>query len=295
MSPCGDAAVGAGTRRMEARPREGAFVRASLVGVLLLAAASWAFVFWVEDASFLALFSESNRQQALRFVSRLLGSGEAQPAFLDPESWRRAVALTHETLKMSVMAIGFAGCGMLLTVIPAARTAADGSLTLTRTRYGRVLYALIRALYVLSRTVPELIWAMLLVFIFKPGILPGALALGLHNFGILGRLCAEVLEGVDLRPARAMRSSGASNAQMLFYAVLPSVYRPFLTYLLYRWEVIVRTTIVVGFVSAGGLGREFRLAMSWFHYSDVMLLLICYALLVWTVDLISGSLRQIVK
>lgn len=280
---------------VEPRSREGAFVRASLVGVLLLAAASWAFIFWVEDASIPALFSDSNRQQALRFVGRLLGRGEARPAFLDPESWLWAAALMYETLLMSVMAIGFAGCGMLLTVIPAARTAADGSLTMRRTRYGRALYALIRVLYVLSRTVPELIWAMLLVFVFKPGILPGALALGIHNFGILGKLCAEILEGVGLRPARAIRSSGAGTAQMLIYGVLPAVYRPFLTYLLYRWEVIVRTTIVVGFVSAGGLGREFRLAMSWFHYSDVMLLLICYVLLVWTVDLISAGLRQMVK
>ncbi|MBI4497097.1 MAG: ABC transporter permease subunit [Chloroflexi bacterium] len=196
---------------------------------------------------------------------------------------------------MSVLAIGIAALGMLATVIPAARITADGALTRTRHGIAPVLFVVIRAAYIFSRAVPELVWAMLIVFIFSPGILPGAIALGIHNFGVLGKLCAEVVEDLDLRPARAVRAAGASSAQTLLYAVLPSALPQFLTYILYRWEVIIRTTIVVGFVSAAGLGREFRLRMSFFHYTDVALLLLVYFLLVLSVDLLSTVLRRLAR
>ena len=68
----------------------------------------------------------------------------------------------------------------------------------------------------------------------------------------------------------------------------------FITYLLYRWEVVIRTTVVVGFVSAGGLGREFILRLNWFHYTDVTLILTWYLLMVIGVDLLSSWLRKIV-
>ena len=146
-----------------------------------------------------------------------------------------------------------------------------------------------------TRGVPELLWAMLIVFVFSPSILPGAIALGLHNYGIVGKLSAEVVEDLDPRPTRALRTAGASNLQMLLYGVLPLVLPQFLTYMLYRWEVVIRTTIVVGFVAARGLGREFRLGMSFFRYDKVMLLLMFYLLLVLGVDLIAAWLRRLVR
>ena len=142
--------------------------------------------------------------------------------------------------------------------------------------------------YNLLRGVPELVLADDHVFFLSPGILPGAVALGLHNYGIVGRLTAEVVENLDPAPARALRASGAGNMQVLLYAILPQAIPHFITYLLYRWEVIIRTTVVVGFVSAGGLGREFTLRLSWFHYTDVTLLIIWYLLLVAEVDLLAA-------
>lgn len=259
-------------------------------GTLLLL--SWVYV-WMEQRG--SLLSSENLQFAVEFLRELVGRGAEKPAYLDPESWRRALRLSYETLAMSVLAAGFAAIGTLITVIPAARTAADGTLTLSRGWLPRLVFLALRGAYVVSRSVPELLWAMLIVFVFTPGILPGALALGLHNFGILGKLCAEVVEDLDVRPARAVRACGASTPQMLLYAVLPSVLPQFLTYLFYRWEVIIRTTIVVGFVSAGGLGRQFRLSMSWFHLTDVGLLLLCYLALVFLVELIANGLRKLAR
>ena len=156
------------------------------------------------------------------------------------------------------------------------------------------MYYLVRANYVVSRAVPELVWAMIIVFFLSPGILPGALALGLHNLGIVGRLTAEVIENLDPAPSVSLRSAGASNSHILIYGIMPQAMPHFITYLLYRWEVVIRTTVVVGFVSAGGLGREFILRLNWFHYTDVTLILIWYLLMVIGVDLLSSWLRKIV-
>ncbi len=267
-------------------------VRVSVYMAFLLIIASWIYLFIGEQANLAELFSAKNVRYAVQFLSGLAGVGVDHPAFLDIESWKRALALTYQTLQMSLMAIGFATLGMLLTVIPASRVVAGGTESALLRAWNRIVYGLVRAMYVISRSVPELIWAMMIIFFFKPGLLPGAIALALHNFGILGKLCAEVVEDLDMRPIRNLASSGASKAQILIYGIIPAVLPRFLTYILYRWEVIIRTTIVVGFVGAGGLGHEFKLSMSWFHYTDVTLYLLCYLMLVFAVDLISAGLRR---
>lgn len=271
------------------------FVKFSLLMMFLLIAASWAFIYKVDNADFLGLFNEKNSLYAKKFLNGLLGIGEKNPAFKDIDSWKNILKLTYETLQMSVMAIGFSTIGMILTVIPAARNAADGSLTLSKKWYNWILFGLIRCLYIFSRAVPELVWAMIIIFILKPGILPGAIALALHNFGIVGKLCAEVVEDLDLRPIRNLASCGAGTGQLLIYGVIPTVMQKFLTYILYRWEVIIRTTIIVGFVGAGGLGMQFKLSMSYFKYSEITLILICYSLLVILADLLSEGSRKVAQ
>jgi len=196
---------------------------------------------------------------------------------------------------MSVLAMGIAAGGVLVTFLPGARNVAAGELATYRSPLWKALYFLVRGLFVMTRGIPELIMAMIVVFFFSPGIVPGAIALGLHNYGILGRLSAEVVENLDPRPARALRTAGAGTFQMLVFAIMPQALPQFLTYLLYRWEVVIRTTIVVGFVSAGGLGREFRLDMSFFRYTEIALLLVWYIILVVFVDLVSMYLRRLAR
>lgn len=278
-----------------ARPRVG-FVGVSVLAFILLTAASWGYVLFAGEGDVLGLLSTETWQRAASFLGQLVGSGsEQEPAFLQMESWANAGKLAYETLAMSVLAIAFAGIGALLTFLPAARNVARGELAPSRSPVWPALYLLIRGIFTLTRGIPELIWAMLIIFVLSPGVLPGALALGLHNYGILGKLSSEVVEGVDIRPARALRTAGAGNFQMLAYGILPQVLPQFFTYLLYRWEVVIRTTVVVGFVGAGGLGREFRLAMSWFHYTDVTLLLGVYLILVLAVDLTCAWLRRLAR
>ena len=196
---------------------------------------------------------------------------------------------------MSVLAIGLAGIGAALTFLPAARNLSNGDLGGRPSRGWGALYYLSRLTFTFTRSMPELVLAMIIIFFLSPGILPGALALGLHNYGVVGRLSAEVVENLDPAPARALRAAGAGNFQVLLYAILPQALPQFITYLLYRWEVVIRTTVVVGFLSAAGLGREFRLSLSFFHYTEITLIILWYLLLVIGVDLLSGYLRRLAR
>jgi phosphonate transport system permease protein len=278
--------------RIQQRPMT--FARASLYGFILLMVASWGFILLDGNSGFTDLFTGETWSNAGGFLGQLLGFGSATPpAYLQLGQWLETGKLAYHTLAMSVLAIGIAGIGAFLTILPAARNVSNGDLGGAPSWLGNTLYYVVRLTYTFSRSVPELVWALIIVSFLSPGILPGALALGVHNYGIVGRLSAEVVENLDPAPACALRAAGASNTQVLLYGILPQALPQFITYLLYRWEVVIRTTVVVGFVSAGGLGREFMLSLSWFHYTNVTLILFWYLILVIGVDLLSAGLRKL--
>ena len=278
-----------------ARPRF-AVMRWSVYAAALLTLAAWAFILLDGDSGFGDLFRERTWQNAGRFLAALAGTGAEGPSpFAQPQRWAETGRLALNTLAMSVLAMGVAGAGALALLMPGARNVSDGTFGGAPSRWGAAAYAAVRVFYTLTRAVPELVWAMLIVFFLSPGIIPGALALGIHNLGIVGRLTSEVVENLDPAPARALRAAGASSPKVLLYGVFPQALPMFLTFLMYRWEVVIRTTVVVGFLNAGGLGREFRLRMSWFHYDDVALLLAWYLLLVVAVDVLSAQLRRRVR
>ena len=125
-----------------------------------------------------------------------------------------------------------------------------------------------------------------------PGILPGAIALAIHNLGILGRLMAEVTENLDQRPLRSLQALGATNPQIFLYGILPRTLPRFVAYILYRWEVCIRATVIVGLVGAGGLGRLLTEQLSSFDYQGLVSTLICFICLTFLVDLISATVRR---
>lgn len=272
------------------------FLTLSIACAALLTVASWVFVLGFDRQAPHAFFSGETLSRARAFLGELAGSGSEQtPAYLDAAAWRYTGRLALDTLAMSVLAIGLAAAGALATFMFAARNVMSGELAPHAGLSWRAWLVVVRFAYAVSRAVPELVWAMLLVFVLAPGILPGAMALAFHNFGILGKLSAEVVEGMDARPTRALRTAGAGWLKVLVYGVLPVALPRFITYVFYRWEVIIRTTIVVGLVAAGGLGMEFRLALSLFQYSTVTLLLAWYLILVLGVDLAAAGMRRLAR
>jgi phosphonate transport system permease protein len=199
------------------------------------------------------------------------------------------------TLAMSIVATAIAFCGGCLLAFPAAnlphlgRRARNG----TRGRSVRLaVVAVIRLLLIVLRTIPPPIWALLFLFVLFPGILPGALALGVYTAGVLGRLMAEAAENLDGKPLRALRAHGASETQVFCYAVVPAATPRFVAYGLYRWEVAIRETVVVGVVGAGGLGLLLDQQLSSFYYGAVLSTLIALIVLTLMVDLASAAIRR---
>ncbi len=160
---------------------------------------------------------------------------------------------------------------------------------------GTAVLVFTRFLLLFTRAIPAPIWALIFLFVLFPGILPGAIALGIHNLGILGRLMAEVTENLDERPLRSLKALGASGPQILLYGVLPRTLPRFIAYILYRWEVCIRATVIVGLVGAGGLGRLLAEQLSSFDYRGVVATLICFICLTFVVDLVSASVRRALR
>ena len=153
------------------------------------------------------------------------------------------------------------------------------------------VYGFAKAVLNALRTVPEIVWALIFVFMVGLGPFPGVLALGFHTGGVLGKLFGEVLEDVDARPLEALQAAGASRLRILFYGVLPQAFPQFLSYALYRWEVNIRAAAVLGFVGAGGLGQRIHVAISLFHEHQLLTLILAIYLIVTLVDALSAWLR----
>ena len=220
----------------------------------------------------------------------------AWPPDLDSETLRGVAEASLDTVAMSVIAIAIAFVGGAMLAFPAAssRRPAAGGGPLRAVRVGLVATAA-RGLLLLLRAVPPPVSAFLLLLVLFPGVLPGALALGLYNLGILGRLMAESLENFDDRAGHVLRASGATGAQAFLYGMLPGISPRFVAYGLYRWEVAIRETVVVGVVGAGGLGVLLQERISGFDYGGVVTVLIALILLTLAVDMLSAVMRRALR
>lgn len=204
--------------------------------------------------------------------------------------------LSQQTLAMSILAIFIAGCGGILLSFGAAKNLFLPGGIFKPVKSNKLLSLLLliitRFLLLIARAIPEPIWALIFLFVFFPGILPGAIALGLHNVGILGRLMAEVIENLNPKPLQSLSALGANSTQVFLYGILPLTLPRFLAYILYRWEVCIRATIIVGLVGAGGLGRLLIEQLSSFNYPGVASTLIVFMMFTFTVDIISNLARK---
>lgn len=156
----------------------------------------------------------------------------------------------------------------------------------------RPIYAIARAVVAFARAVPDLVWALLFVTAVGLGPFPGGLAITVHSVGMLGRLFAEVIEDMDMGPVEALTTTGASRMQIFSHAVVPGVLPSLLGIALYRLDENIRSSLVLGFVGAGGLGFQLLSAMNLFQYRTVSLLLLVTFVLVMTAERMSAALRR---
>ncbi|MEM9425158.1 MAG: phosphonate ABC transporter, permease protein PhnE [Pseudomonadota bacterium] len=115
----------------------------------------------------------------------------------------------------------------------------------------------------IMRAVPEIVIALVLIFVLGGGPVPAMIAIAIHTAGALGKLFSEVAENADLKPVEGLSSTGANWTQRMLLGVLPQVAPNYISYSLLRFEINIRASAILGFVGAGGLGYELRNAMAW--------------------------------
>ena len=244
-----------------------------VLGVVVLVVLS----FWSLDlqwAKFLSIAAFSKMGRFLAELTQLEGS----TPFL-----RKLLMASLETLAMSAVGTLLAVVLGLALALPASKTF-DGDPARWRGLARLVLNAL--------RSIPELIWATLLLIAAGLGPFAGTLALALHTAGVLGRLFAEAIENAPPGPSQALRVRGVRESRVFFYATLPQLLPQLISYTLYRWENNIRAAAVLGVVGAGGLGQMLAFHMGLFQMGETGSILLAMLILVALVDALSFASRR---
>ncbi|MDP2743002.1 MAG: phosphonate ABC transporter, permease protein PhnE, partial [Hydrogenophaga sp.] len=225
--------------------------------------------FWSLNLQWGQFFSMEAAQSMGRFLAE----------FFPPDTSREfliKVAIgAWETLAMSALGTALAAVAGLALALPASRLF-DGDSAWARTPTRLVLNAL--------RSIPELVWAALLLISAGLGPFAGTLALAMHTTGVLGRLFAEAIENAPPGPGTALRAHGVGNGRVFLYATLPQVLPQLMSYTLYRWENNIRAAAVLGVVGAGGLGQLLAFHMGLFQMNKTATILGAMLLMVAVVD-----------
>ena len=244
-----------------------------LVGLICLTIAS----FWTLDLKWAQFFSADAARRMGKFIGEMLVP-ETSSKFLV-----KLAGAAIETLAMSALGTLLAVVFGLALAVPASKTHHHDP-----ARWREISRLLLNML----RSIPELVWAALLLISAGLGPLAGTLALALHTKGVLGRLFAESIENASTNPAFALRTRGVSEAKIFWYATLPQILPQLVSYALYRWENNIRAAAVLGVVGAGGLGQMLAFHMGLFQMQETSSILLAMLLMVALVDAVSHASRR---
>jgi phosphonate transport system permease protein len=150
----------------------------------------------------------------------------------------------------------------------------------------------VRWLLIVLRSVPELVWALVFVRVVGLGPTAGVLAIALTYGGMLGKVYGEILESGETHPTETLLRNGTGRLQAFFYGLLPASAAELTSYTVYRWECAIRSSVVLGFVGAGGLGQQMDNSMKMFNGGEVATMLLIFMALVALADRLSAWLRQ---
>lgn len=145
---------------------------------------------------------------------------------------------------------------------------------------------------VASRSINSLIWALLLVAMLGPGIAAGVLAIALRSIGFIGKLLYEAIEEIDAGPVEAVAATGASPVQIIDYAIAPQVMPAFAGITVFRWDINIRESTVLGLVGAGGIGLQLELSLNTLAWPQVTLILLIVLATVVASEWVSARIRQ---
>ena len=155
-----------------------------------------------------------------------------------------------------------------------------------------VTYFIGRAIIVISRSVHELVWAIIFVIAVGLGPLAGIMALGIRGIGFVSKVISEEVEAIDVRPIEALRATGANTLIVIILAIIPQIMPVFLGTLIFQWEIDLRRAAVVGVVGGGGLGLAFHQAMIQFQWHDATAIVVILIVIVAIGEIVSRKLRD---
>lgn len=258
---------------IESRRRRRLTNWAIALGVLIVIA-------WCVDATIIA-DTEWHR------LGGLLGIFGALQRFL----WLDLSLLPH-LLVPAIETMMIATLGTLLGCVLALPVAWFGALNVTPSRF--IFYPVGRFLMVLSRSIHEIIWALLFVGAVGLGALPGILAVAMRSIGFISKITAEAIENIDPKPVEAIRAVGGNQFQVMYYGILPQIMPVVLGTIIFEWDINIRRAAVMGLVGAGGLGLLFFRQMAMFNYGGVTMVLLAILVLILIGEVVSHYARKAV-
>jgi phosphonate transport system permease protein len=192
------------------------------------------------------------------------------------------LVLLWQTVQMAIVATVMGFTMAFVLSFPATRTLVGN---------GAVVF-LVRRLLEVMRSIPQVVLAFILVWPYGIGPLAGILAIGIHTTGSLGKLFSELNENADLKAVEGIQSVGGSWLAQIRYGMVPQVLPGFLSYALLRFEINVRSSTIIGFVGAGGIGQELKRVIGFNIYEEVSAIVILILLIVVVLDLTSERIRH---
>ncbi len=244
------------------------------VAIFLVIILFFGLSFWWIEFNLRTLFTESAVSSAVTFIQR----------FFTPDLSYKFILKIYDG---AIQTIAISLLGTLLAAIIAFFLALG-----VKPASPLFIRGVIRFLLNFLRSVPELVWASLMVLAVGLGPFAGVLAIALHTTGVLGRLFAETLENASPEVTNALLRNGTSSFLAYLFGTLPQVSSQFISYILYRWEMNIRMATILGFVGAGGLGQILYYELSLLHESRASTVIIAMLILVVAVDLLSSRLRK---
>ena len=232
------------------------------------------------------LWDEESLKPTLRFL------GSFVPPKTDPEFLTMVLRETWRTVAMATAGITLALLAAIPLALLAVRTLSISGLAGRMNLLPLLVRQAVRWLLVVLRSVPELIWALVFVRVVGLGPTAGVFAIALTYAGMLGKVYAEILESCDAQATQSLLRNGSGRLQAFSYGLLPQSAAELTSYTVYRWECAIRSSAVLGFVGAGGLGQQMDSSMKMFNGSEVATMLLVFMALVWMADRASALLRK---
>jgi len=248
-------------------------VATTAIGALTLIVA-W----FITDTSLRELFSRSGLAGARRIFAALLRPDWS----ILPSVLEQTLITIFMALQATLIAVPIA----FVLSFPAARNLMRAS------PVGRAVYAALRLLCNFTRSIEALVWAIIFSVWVGIGPFAGMLALMVHSVASLVKLFSEQVESVDQGPIEAIEATGATRLQVIWFAVVPQVVLPYLSFAIYRWDINVRMATIIGLVGGGGIGKLLMQYQGLAKWHAVGTIVIVIAVVVWLMDWLSARLRE---